>query len=262
MTQDLFHNCMGTVFIFRFADSFSQDQTIADFKVACEILDEADSRFSLYKPESEISKLARGEINWADASQVQQEVKQAVEQWRNKTNSFFNPYSPEGKYDPSGLVKTWATANAAIYLEANGHRDFTINAGGDVYFGPAVKTEPLNRVGLSNLKPISAADASVNMILDLKNSDIRGVATSGSVERGEHIWLDQRNAEQFLQVTVAARDLITADIWATAIISGGEEAFTLFEAAAPEIGACAITTSRDGAIRSSRGFVSLLAALN
>lgn len=247
--------------MFKFAETVDYKTLQKDFITATEILDEADNTFSLYKPDSEISRLARNEIEWESASRVQQEIRDQVIKWQEVTNSFFNSYSPAGEYDPSGLVKTWATTNAAIYLEANGYRDFTINAGGDIYLGPEVKTHPLNRVGLSNLKPISAKDAGVNMILDLKSKGYRGVATSGSSERGEHIWKKDSANDNYLQVTVVANDLITADIWATAIISGGKPALELLSETLEPSQAVAVAISKDGLIESTKGFANLLATL-
>jgi thiamine biosynthesis lipoprotein len=48
------------------------------------------------------------------------------------------------------------------------------------------------------------------------------IATSGSAERGEHIWRVGRGAG-FVQVTVAAADIVTADVLATAIVAGGTQ---------------------------------------
>ena len=60
------------------------------------------------------------------------------------------------------------------------------------------------------------------------------LATSGSAERGDHIWAAGRAvpsiqeaagacraASVFRQVSVAAADIITADVLATAIVAGG-----------------------------------------
>ena len=46
----------------------------------------------------------------------------------------------------------------------------------------------------------------------------RAVATSGTAERGEHIW--RRMDQAFVQATVIADDIVTADVLATAIIAG------------------------------------------
>ena len=101
------------------------------------------------------------------------------------------------------------------------------------------------------------------MILDVEGTRYRGIATSGSSERGDHIWPapNSTTKSEYLQVTVAATDLVTADIWATAIVSGGQLAFELFEAKVDKQTAVAIATSAEGRVQSSNGFASILANL-
>jgi thiamine biosynthesis lipoprotein len=256
--------CMGTVFTFQIADEFDTSRIEQDCQTAFEILVSADSQFSLYKINSEISKIGRGDLSWDKASQTQRDIRQMCAEWKAKTSGYFDAEPESGKYDPSGLVKTWATKNAALYLEANGYKDFTINAGGDIYLGPRVTTSPLTRVGLSNFVSISSREASTNFVLELRGSGFFGVATSGSSERGNHIWSPSESIveDQFLQVTVVAKDLVTADIWATAIVSGGKAALTLFEEKVdPEFGVV-LVTSKDGRMNSTPGFTKLLANLS
>jgi thiamine biosynthesis lipoprotein len=54
------------------------------------------------------------------------------------------------------------------------------------------------------------------------------MATSGSAERGSHIWNPKAGgrapAGDFIQVSVIAKDLVTADVWATAAFAEGERA--------------------------------------
>ena len=253
---------MGTFFTFSIADDIGTDRITHDVATACSILVAADERFSLYKPNSETSRLNSKELSWGDASPVQLEIQSLVTEWKDQTSGFFDPISPNGTYDPSGLVKTWAAKNAAMFLEANGYGDFTLNAGGDVYLGPRIKTSLLNRVGLSNLKSVADKGASVNMILDLTGTPYRAVATSGSAERGDHIWSKDTSAKpKFLQATVVAKDMVTADIWATALISGGEQALDFFESGFSTHDAVAIVIAQDGRISSTRGFAQVLADL-
>ena len=49
-------------------------------------------------------------------------------------------------------------------------------------------------------------------------------ATSGSAERGDHIWTIGATSAVFAQATVLADDIVTADALATAIIAGGKAA--------------------------------------
>ncbi len=117
----------------------------------------------------------------------------------------------------------------------------------------------LNRVGLSNLKSVASEGSGANLVLDLFSSNFRAVATSGISERGEHIWRQDKAAE-FIQVSVVGEDLVSSDIWATAIISGGKAAWKKF-CENTEGQMVAIGTTRQGELISSPGFVKVLASL-
>ncbi|MFM2023860.1 MAG: hypothetical protein RIR89_1252 [Actinomycetota bacterium] len=249
--------CMGTGFVFQIEDEGSTDSFAKLCNSALEILQDADQRFSLYKDDSEISLLLRHEADWSNASHQQQLVLAEVEDWKTRTQGFFDAREHSADYDPSGYVKAWATQNAANYLLANGVRKFTINAGGDVYLSPDLTSPLLNRVGLSNLKSIADEGSGANLVLDLINTQYRAVATSGISERGEHIWRKDQNKE-LVQVSVVGKDLLEADIWATAIISGGMEAWNVFLAKTHQA-LTAIAITRDGQLFSAPGFVQLLA---
>ena len=247
---------MGTVFLFQIQDPVPESELEHHVGIATEILRDADEKFSLYKPDSEISKLVREEIQWRQASPVQQSIRSQAQQWREITQGYFD--SRDGKdYDPSGLVKGWAAQNAANYLEANGITNFTLNAGGDIYLSSELQPSVLSRVGMSNLKPIYSKDAGVNMVLELAGTDFHAVATSGIAERGEHIWRAE-SSRQFQQVSVVAGDLITADVWATALLSGGDKAWQVFQGSAAEVPALGVF--EDGSMVATARFSALLAS--
>ena len=246
---------MGTVFLFQIQDPLPPDELKRQCEVAVEILEEADQTFSLYKPESEISRIVRGELAWERASGVQRTIRDLAANWQDSTHSFFNPRSGN-EYDPSGLVKGWAAQNSAQFLEANGIRNFTLNAGGDIYLSSGLEKSILTRVGLSNLKPIASEHAGVSIVLELAYTGYQAVATSGTSERGEHVWRSGSNAN-FQQVTVVSKDLISADVWATALLSGGNKAWELFLNQDEDL--IGFGVFENGAIVSSPGFSSLLA---
>ncbi len=75
-----------------------------------------DAKFSTYKEDSEISKINRGEISEDTWSGEMQEVFALSAQTRVETNNFFNIKTPDGKYDPSGLVKGWSIHKASIFF--------------------------------------------------------------------------------------------------------------------------------------------------
>lgn len=250
---------MGTVFHFQIEDELGRGALERVCRDSSHFLSDANDRFSLYRADSEISKLNSGELTWSDASEVQKKVRALVEFWHDKTSGFFDAKVGESNYDPSGLVKTWATQRAADYLEKNGVRGYTLNAGGDVLLSRELSSETLKQVGLANLRPIASGGAGANLVLDLKGTDYRAVATSGSVERGEHIWRQDATSE-FVQVTVVGVDLVEADIWATALISGGRPAWRQFDQSRDDR-MVAVATSKSGELFSTAGFVELLATL-
>lgn len=250
-------DCMGTVFLFQIQDLLPEAELERQCKVALEILIEADEVFSLYKPNSEISRLVRGELDWKQASAVQKSIADQVDSWKQKTHGYFDARSG-ADYDPSGFVKGWAAQNAAQYLEANGIRDFTLNAGGDIYLSSGISRSILTRVGLSNLRPIASEGAGVNMVLELFGSGYQAVATSGISERGEHIWR-KSTEKQLQQVSVVGKDLITADVWATALISGGQQAWELLPTQAADV--LALGVFSDGSMVATPGFTKVLATL-
>ena len=121
--------CMGTVFVFHGRTENSDIEGLLDR--ACEKLHEADRIFSLYKPESPLSQLARGETSVANCPPVVEHVWDLCEQWEETTGGYFKAFTPQHTFDPSGLVKTWAAQAAIDVLLTEGVSDFTLNAGGD-----------------------------------------------------------------------------------------------------------------------------------
>lgn len=251
--------CMGTFFLFQIQDPVSEAEAERIVDSAMEILEWADLKFSLYKPDSELSKLVRGDLAWEDASVEQLEIKGLCEAWNSRTSGFFDARHGV-EYDPSGVVKVWAAARAASFLEANGIRSFTLNAGGDVYLSPDLQRGTLTRVGLSAPRSIRAADAGANFVLELSGTSFSAVATSGSAERGEHIWATS-DVDRFRQVSVIGADYLAADVWATALIAGGAKAFQVFLAECESEKLVAAVTTSDGSLITTPGFVDLLAVI-
>jgi len=172
-----------------------------------------DATFSTYRPESEISRLGRGELALALAHPLVREVLDRCETLRTATDGAFDVRAPlPGLLDPSGLVKGWALERAAALLEAAGARRFLIDAGGDVVLrgGPW-------RVGIRHPHRRDRLAA----VLTLRDC---AVATSGAYERGPHI-VEPRTggpATGALSVTIVGPDLGTADAYATAAFALGE----------------------------------------
>ncbi len=179
-----------------------------------------DERFSLYRPESEASRLARGEITLREAAQEMRDQYAEATNWRLLTADAFTPERPDGVLDLSGIIKGHAIRQAGDTLRALGLRDWCLNAGGDVLVSGS--PVPGSRVPwLSGIVDPTDRTALVSAFPLAGCSRFSALATSGSAERGEHIWTAGAGRSVFLQVSVAATDIVTADVLATAIVAGG-----------------------------------------
>ena len=141
---------------------------------------EVDETFSTYKPQSEISRMNRGEIADGEASSEMMEVLDACDSLKRETSGFFD-ISRAGRIDPSGYVKGWAIYRAARLLDRRHITRYCINAGGDMQLrGEGPKNGPWV-IGIAN--PFESAKFAKKLYL--KNI---AIATSGSYERGQHIY--------------------------------------------------------------------------
>jgi thiamine biosynthesis lipoprotein len=73
-------------------------------------LHDVDARFSTYRPDSEISRLMRGEVTEADRSPDVRHVLAACDHLATVTSGAFDArrHRADGRIDPSGFVKGWA----------------------------------------------------------------------------------------------------------------------------------------------------------
>jgi FAD:protein FMN transferase len=167
-----------------------------------------DATFSTYKDNSEISRMRRGELSRADASEDVQRVLDRCDELREETSGFFDVDAVG--LDPSGFVKGWSVDEAAAILERGGAREYAINAGGDI------RTRGRWRIGIQHpLEPQAVAKI-------VEANDL-AVATSGAYERGDHV-RDPHSGYTpagILSVTITGPDLGTADAYATAAFAMG-----------------------------------------
>jgi thiamine biosynthesis lipoprotein len=187
----------------------------------------ADETFSLYRPDSEASRLARGELFLRDSSARMRDRYAEALSWRLRTEGAFSPERPDGVLDLSGIIKGYAVGQAGEALRSRGITNWCLNAGGDVLvMGSPVPgsgtswaagvVDPLDRSALLSAYGLGGPGTR------------RALATSGSAERGDHIWAAGSGGwaagsggAEFVQVSVAAADIVTADVLATAIVAGG-----------------------------------------
>jgi thiamine biosynthesis lipoprotein len=85
--------------------------------------------------------------------------------------------------------------------------------------------------------------------------DYAAMATSGTAERGEHIWRRPDTDTSFRQVSVLAADIMTADVLATTIIAGGQISLD-HSTAAFDIGV--LVVKNDGSLLANDKFKTLI----
>ncbi len=200
-------------------------------------LRDIDARFSPYRADSEISRLARGEVEIGTCSLDVRHVVAACDHLATITDGAFDARShrPDGRLDPSGYVKGWAIEEAAWLVDSAGGRNYWINAGGDIVArGEAAPGRPW-RVGIQH------PDRPDRVAAVLAVSD-RAVATSGAYQRGDHIAdpRDGRTPSAFRSVTIVGPGLAFTDAYATAVYVMGLAGLDWL-AARPEYAAYVIT---------------------
>ncbi len=138
-----------------------------------------DETFSTYKEHSEISKINRGELRADEYSDDMKTIFALSEQTRQETQGYFD-IRHNGVTDPSGIVKGWAILQAATMLKAAGFMHFYIDAGGDIQVA-GNKGGNAWRIGIRN--PFNR-----NEIVKVLSITDKGIATSGTAIRGQHIY--------------------------------------------------------------------------
>ncbi len=181
------------------------------------LLRAVDERFSTYKSTSEISAINRGEVSPENYSQPMTEVFELCASAKQATAGYFDITRPDGQIDPSGLVKGWAIEKAAKLLDDRGVTDYFLDVGGDIMTRGGRDGRPW-WVGVRH--PLQR-DQNVKR---LALSGI-GIATSGTAERGEHIYdpLTGRAPIGMQSVTVLGPSVMVADVYATTLFAMGVE---------------------------------------
>lgn len=200
---------MGTVASIDIQDSAVLESDVEAMRT---VFDRFEDRFSLYREDSELSRVARGELNLTRASGELRGVYETAMEWRSATSGSFTPNRPDGLVDLDGIVKALAIREAGALLIDRGFTRWCLNVGGDVLVSGS-----LWAIGV-----VDPADREELLCaVDLRGSRT-ALATSGTAERGEHVWRTE-SSEPFVQVSVCADDIVTADVLATAILAGGRD---------------------------------------
>lgn len=229
---------MGTAIVIDVRDAGNQaaavEAAFAHFRAV-------DARFSTYKPDSEVSRLNRGELPDEELSDQLRDVLGMCEVGRQISDGYFDirGHRRDGTLDPSGLVKGWSVDGAALILDGAGIGDYSINAAGDVRVrGHAEERSPW-RIGIRN--PWDATTTVAVLAVD-----DHAIATSGTYERGDHIINPHtgRPPDGIASMTVVGPSLTWADTWATAAYAMGIRGVDWIAREVAGYEACAISTDR------------------
>lgn len=233
---------MGTVFSFDIRDRITPGIR-AGLKAAVQWLHQVDAVYSTYRKDSDICRLARGEITLADCHPTVPEVL-AIGDFAYRDSDGAFTLRPGGSFDPSGVVKGWAIERASMILREAGSRNHLINGGGDIQtFG--TNGEGGWRVAVADpkdkLKPLA--------VLEAISTEGFSVATSGTSQRGAHI-VDGRSSNGSLasspwaSITVVGSHLTEVDIAATTAFALGVDGLQWIEDR-PHFAALGVTHTSD-----------------
>jgi len=217
-----------------------ETRILMDMPVTVEIRDEAadqglideifdyfqyvDDTFSVFKENSEISRINRGEIKKEDYSPDMKTIFRLAEETKRQTSGYFDIQKPKGILDPSGIVKGWAIWQASKLLNLAGIKDSYVEAGGDIQVTRKSNSDPWI-IGIRNPFNINENVK----ILSLRNE---GIATSGTYIRGQHIYNPHKPKETFEEIvslTVIGPNVYEADRFATAAFAMGKEGIHFIE---------------------------------
>ena len=208
---------MGTVVSIRLDDVVDEVTQRAAITEVEAVFADLNNRFSLYLPNSEASLIARGEMALTEASAEMRDAYAESLAWRDATAGAFTPHRPDGVIDLSGTIKAAGIRAATEVLDGRDLHTFSVNVGGDIM----TRGVPSDGAWITGIAHPLVPGELVSVIS--LTPEWPAVATSGTAERGEHIWRRPDTDTSFIQATVVATDIMTADVLATALISGGQD---------------------------------------
>jgi len=211
--MNLTHEAMGTVVSLDLRCEAPQSVVARAF----EIFDEADARFSPFRPESELARVSRGALPRGDASAELLEVLELADAFDRASGGVFSVWR-DGALDANGVVKGWAAQRAADALRDGGVTDFCLNAGGDVI---ARGVPAPGRRWQAGIRHPEHAERLIGVVV----LGEAALATSGGYERGAHI-VDARTgaaSDHWSSISVIDTDLTVADVLATTVFAMGAD---------------------------------------
>ena len=217
-TRDL----MGMTINVEIADAGARE---TDYDIVFSYFESVEKRFSFFKEDSEISLLNSKKISRDELSEEAKTVFALAEETKNQTNGYFDILTPEGKYNPSGIVKGWAINKASGLLIDKGFKNFYVEAGGDIQANGLNISGQRWSVGIQNPFDISH----IVKVIYLRD---KGIATSGTYRRGQHIYNPhnpESNLSNIVSISVIGPNVFEADRFATAAFAMGDKGINFIE---------------------------------
>ena len=187
-----------------------------------------DEDFSTYIDSSWISRLRNGKIGMDECPVNVRQVWELCRRAKYLSDGAFDPWKVEGGFDPSGLLKGWASDICADILIDAGAQHVQVNAAGDLalrggYFDSTDNKVKPWKIGVVN--PDNRQE--VLKIFEITDG---AIATSGDYERGAHITdpFSGMIAIGAKSATIVGEQGWLCDALATAVMVAGTEAANWF----------------------------------
>lgn len=211
---------MGTTASIHVNDAITTDEFEEVINIARTELERLESIFTVFRPESEISRINAGTLHHLDASAEVIEVLDHCAWLEQASQGAFSirRSRTSNEINPSGFVKGWAGERTSNMLRSHGLQHFYVGIGGDYALTGGLTDDEPWRIGIVDPRDATQLVGTVDAVSG-------AIATSGTAERGQHIW-DPRTgtaATSFLSVTVVGPQLMWADAYATTVFVMGED---------------------------------------
>jgi thiamine biosynthesis lipoprotein len=212
-------------------------------------LERMDLRFSHYRLDSDISRWTAGDdVSDAATADIEHVLRECGRLHRDSDGVFRARNPRTNALDTAGYVKGYAIGLAADEMRGHGLMSFSVGVGGDAAFAgrpddsrpwQVAIQHPGRRFGIVAVIPVIDG----------------AVATSGTAERGDHIWLGDRPAARASarSFTVIGPDIAEADAYATIGFAMGEAGM---EWVRSHEGYRSLVVRTDGTVRSDAALVS------
>ena len=177
-----------------------------------------ESVFSVFRPDSQVSRVRSGTLDLLDCDREVTDVLDACTWLEHRSGGAFSAHRPDGSIDPTGFVKGWSAERASRLLLDAGFEHWCLNVGGDAIVHARPGLDPAWRIGLVDPFDRTGARATIELYSG-------ALATSGTAERGAHL-RDGRTgapAEYWASFSVIGPSLTWADAFATTACALGAD---------------------------------------